>query len=108
MATDNENPPTLDDDFDRFLRQVGANVQKARHRAGLTQVQTADVVTFRILAELERGQGNPSLKTLFLLAKKFGVSVKDLVETGDEAPLAKALREIDVAAPKRGRKPKAK
>ncbi|AGP35545.1 helix-turn-helix domain-containing protein [Sorangium cellulosum] len=108
MTTEDKDPPTLEEEFDRFLRLVGGNIQKARHRAGMTQVQAADVVSFRVLVELERGQGNPSLRTLFVLADKLGVSVRDLVETGEEQPLEKPLREIDAAAPRRGRKPKTK
>jgi transcriptional regulator with XRE-family HTH domain len=95
--------------FDEFVRRVGKNVQTARWRAGLTQEETAaDVLTFRLLGELERGDGNPSLRTLFLLAEKLGVSVKDLVEVGDEPPLEVPLRDLVVAPPKRGRKPKRK
>ena len=97
-----------EDEFEAFLGKVGLNAQKARHLAGLTQRQAADeVVTLRILVELESGKGNPSLKTLFSLARKLGVSVRDLVETGEEASLEKPLREVEAVAPKRGRKPKA-
>ncbi|WP_170228851.1 helix-turn-helix domain-containing protein [Polyangium fumosum] len=94
-------------DFDRFIKAVGENVRKARWRAQLTQEEaSADVLTFRLLGELERGDGNPSLRTLFLLAERLGVSVRDLVEVGDEPPLEVQLRDLQVDPPKRGRKPK--
>jgi len=96
-------------DFEEFVRRVGKNVQQARWRAQLTQEEaSADVLTFRLLGELERGSANPSLRTLFMLAERLGVSVRDLVETGDEAPLEKPLRDLEVAPVKRGRKPKKK
>ncbi|WP_437309610.1 helix-turn-helix domain-containing protein [Sorangium sp. So ce388] len=96
-----------DEEYEHYLHSVGENVRKARWKAGLTQEQAASgVVAFRILTEIERGAANPTLQTLFLLARKLGVSVKDLVETGGEQPLERPLRELDVASPKRGRKPK--
>jgi transcriptional regulator with XRE-family HTH domain len=96
-------------EFDEFLRLVGENVRKARWRASLTQEEASiDVLTFRLLGELERGSGNPSLRTLFLLAQRLGISVRDLVETGNETPLETPLRDLEVEPPKRGRKPRAK
>ena len=94
-------------DFDKYMRLVGQNVRKARWRAGLTQEDAAhDVLTFRLLGALERGQGNPTLRTLFLLAKRLGVSIPDLVEARDQKPLDVPLRELKVEPIKRGRKPK--
>jgi len=55
---------------------------------------------------LERGIGNPTMQTLWLLSKRLGVSVRDLVETGEEAPLKTPLRQAVAERPKRGRKPK--
>lgn len=79
-------------DFARFTKAVGSNVRKARWLGGLTQEEAStDVLTFRLLGELERGRGNPSLKTLFLLARRLGVSVRDLVEVGTEKQLAVPL-----------------
>jgi transcriptional regulator with XRE-family HTH domain len=68
----------------------------------------AATLTLRLLSQLESGKGNPTLRTLFLLAKKLDVRVTELVDLGDvdgdRVPLeARALR-----PPKRGRKPKAR
>jgi transcriptional regulator with XRE-family HTH domain len=97
-------------DFVRFAKVVGANARKARWSAGLTQEQAAtEVLTFRLLAELERGKGNPTLKTLFLLARRLGVSVRDLVEVGGEKELAVPLHQAKVEkTTKPGRKPRPK
>jgi len=95
-------------DFARFTKLVGRNARKARWRAKLTQEEAAsEVLTFRLLAALERGGGNPTLQTLFLLAKKLGVSVRDLVEVGTEKPLDQPLYSLKIEQPPR-RKPRSK
>jgi transcriptional regulator with XRE-family HTH domain len=91
-------------DFDAFLRIVGSNMRKARWKAGLTQESAAEsALTFRLLARLERGQGNPTLRTLFLLASKYGLSVRDVVETGKEAPLDVPLTRAVIEKPQKRR-----
>jgi transcriptional regulator with XRE-family HTH domain len=93
------------DAFGRFSKLVGSNARKARWRAQMTQEEAAsEVLTFRLLAALERGGGNPTLRTLFLLARKLGVSVRDLVEVGTEKPLDEPLYAAKVEQPPR-RKP---
>jgi transcriptional regulator with XRE-family HTH domain len=73
----------------------------------MTQEEVAAaVLTFRLLAELERGRGNPTRHTLFMLAQKLHVSVKDLVDVGDGPRAAVPLAERPAVPPKRGRKPK--
>lgn len=92
-------------DFARFTKLVGRNARKARWQATLTQEEAAsEVLTFRLLAALERGQGNPTLRTLFLLARKLGVSVRDLVEIGTEKQLDEPLYSAKIEQPPR-RKP---
>jgi transcriptional regulator with XRE-family HTH domain len=94
-------------DFGVFVKRVGARVRRARWAEGLTQEQVAAaVLTFRLLAELERGRGNPTLRTLFKLAQKLRVSVKDLVDAGDGPRGAVPLDERQPAAPRPGRKAK--
>jgi len=96
-------------DFGKFRKAVGANVRRARWSAGLTQIEaSSEVITPRLLAELERGVGNPTLRTLWLLAARLGVSVRDLVEVGDEPALKVPLREASAVAPKKGRRAKPK
>lgn len=94
-------------DFGTFVKRVGARVRRARWAEGLTQEEVAaSVLTFRLLAQLERGRGNPTLRTLFKLAQKLRVSVSDLLDAGDGPRGAVPLSERVVAPPKRGRKPK--
>jgi transcriptional regulator with XRE-family HTH domain len=92
-------------DFARFAKLVGSNARKARWRAKLTQEEAAsEVLTFRLLAALERGQGNPTLRTLFLLAARYGVSVADLVAVAGQPMLEVPLHAAKVEQPPR-RKP---
>ncbi|MBN2194191.1 MAG: helix-turn-helix domain-containing protein [Polyangiaceae bacterium] len=94
-------------EFAKFRRAVGANVRRARWLAGLTQIEaSSEVITPRLLAEFERGQGNPTLRTLWALSARLGVSVRDLVEVGDEVALKVPLRQATAEAPKKGRKAK--
>jgi transcriptional regulator with XRE-family HTH domain len=90
-------------DFGRFIRRLGRNVRRARWRTGLTQEGAASAagLTVRVLAELERGHGNPTSRTLFSIAETLRTTVADLTATGKEDPLPEAIE-----APKRGRKPK--
>ncbi len=75
-------------EFEAFLKLVGSNLRKARWIAGLSQESaSADVLTFRLLAALERGEGNPTLRTLWLLSQRYDVAVRDVVETGKEKAL---------------------
>lgn len=49
--------------------------------AGLNlQVLAARTVSYRVLGGLERGRGNPTLETLFELAKHLNVTVSDLLD----------------------------
>jgi transcriptional regulator with XRE-family HTH domain len=94
-------------DFPTFVKRVGARVRRARWAEGLTQEQVAaEVLTFRLLAELERGHGNPTLQTLFKLAQRLRLSVSDLVDAGDGPRGAVPLAERVAVAPKPGRKAK--
>jgi transcriptional regulator with XRE-family HTH domain len=94
-------------DFETFVRRVGANLRKARWLAGLTQeAASADVLTFRLLAALERGEGNPTLRTLWMLSERYGLSVRDVVEVGGEKPLKVPLHRATVEQPPRRRRTK--
>lgn len=95
-------------DFSDFLRGFGTNLRRARWLKGLTQEQVAARgISHRYYAELERGQRNPTLRTVFDLAAILGVTVADLV-TVPGARASKVLLAVrDVVPPPRGRKPAA-
>ena len=96
-------------DFDRFSKRVGVKVRQARWASGMTQVDlAASALTFRLLSGLERGTGNPTLRTLFLLARKLNVSVKELVDVEGDAPNREPLAKRRLSPPKPGPKPRKK
>ncbi|HKY34602.1 MAG TPA: helix-turn-helix transcriptional regulator [Polyangiaceae bacterium] len=95
-------------EFTRYLRLVAANLRTARHRKGLTlDAATRGRGEYRYLWELEKGSRTPSLEKLFQLARRYGVTVADLVSVpGQEFTLD--LSQEEPEPPKRGRKPKKK
>lgn len=96
-------------DFADFLQKLGDNLRKARWAAGLTQEQVAARgISYRYYQELERGQRNPTLRTLSEIAQILNVPVAALVEVdpGEQVRARVTLDELDVAPPKRGRRPR--
>lgn len=95
-------------EFTRYLRLVAANLRTARHLKGLTlDAATRGRGEYRYLWELEKGVRTPSLEKLFQLARRYGVTVADLVAVpGQEFTLD--LSQEEPEPPKRGRKPKKK
>lgn len=95
-------------DLPRFTKLVARNLKVARHRKGLTlEAATKGRGEYRYLWELEKASRNPTLEKLFRLAKRYGVTVADLVSVpGHGATVDLSLEDPD--PPKRGRKPKKK
>jgi transcriptional regulator with XRE-family HTH domain len=60
---------------------VGRNVRKVRLRVGLTQEEFAERSGFsqQYISGLEKGRRNPTIVTIYELAKAFGVTHMDLV-----------------------------
>jgi transcriptional regulator with XRE-family HTH domain len=61
---------------------VGRNVKRIRQEKGLTQEQFAELSGFsqQYLSSLERGRRNPTIVTIYEIAKALGVSHVDLVK----------------------------
>lgn len=96
-------------DFAAFLKRVGANIRRARWLAGLTQEQVAALgVTYRYYQEIERGQRNPTARTLFTLARVLKTTVGALtdVEPAATARARERLAKADLRPPALGRKPR--
>jgi len=66
-------------------RLVGTNLKRIRLEKGLTQEQLSDVSGFsqQYISGLEQGRRNPTVVTLYELAKSLGVSHVELVKPGD-------------------------
>lgn len=90
--------------FATFVRKLGARVRTARWASGRTQEDVAfgAGITFRVFGELERGRGNPTLRTVFALASALDVTVSDLLAVEEDAKVP--LRDRALRPPKRGRK----
>lgn len=60
---------------------VGANVSRIRSQKGLTQEQLADLSGFsqQYISGLEQGKRNPTVVTVYELAKALGVGHLDLL-----------------------------
>jgi transcriptional regulator with XRE-family HTH domain len=94
-------------DFETFLRRVGRNVPIARHLKGMSlEPATSGRGAYRYLREVEQGRRNPSLQTLFVLARRFGVTVADLVDVPGARSSEARLADPKADPPKRGRKAK--
>jgi transcriptional regulator with XRE-family HTH domain len=63
-------------------RLVGQNVKRIRLDKGLTQEQFCDISGFsqQYVSGLETGRRNPTIVTIYELAKALGVSHLDLVQ----------------------------
>lgn len=63
--------------IDRGELTLGAAVRMMRKSIGLTQIEYAKLIGIapRIVIDLERGVGNPTLKSLAIIGKPFGLEV---------------------------------
>lgn len=88
-----------------FRRKVASRIQRARWRLGWTQADAAfkTGLTFRYFAEIERAKRNPTLDTLFAIARALRVKVSDLVDVEPGHPVD--LDGLELDPPKTGRKP---
>jgi transcriptional regulator with XRE-family HTH domain len=70
---------------------VGRNVARMREQKHLTQEQLADLSGFsqQYISGLERGERNPTVVTLFELARALGVNHVDLVKPDDGREISK-------------------
>lgn len=63
-----------------FLKQIPANLSKIRKQLRYTQREVAEMAGLNpnYYAKVERGDGTPSLKTLYKIAKALNVSITDV------------------------------
>lgn len=96
-------------DFAKFLAHFGRNLRQARWLTGQTQQEVAaQGLSLRWYAELERGQRNPTLRTVFDLAQILKVAPSELLEVPGARPGGVRLLDRKAAPPKKGRKPRKK
>lgn len=70
------------------IENLSASIKALRSRQGLSQEQLALVADIdrTFVSQIERGQGNPSVRVIAQLAKALGVSVEDLFTSQDPSP----------------------
>lgn len=70
-----------------FVARIGRRVREARERRGMTRkaLSRAASVSERYLAQLEGGESNASVVLLRNVARALGISLVELLETGEES-----------------------
>lgn len=81
----------------RPLGYLGLNVWSLREASGMTQQQLAEAAKMKQprIAEIERGDGNPTLLTIARIAFALGVTADRLLTEPDEALMAQARAIVD-------------
>lgn len=74
--------PPVRENFDLVRRTLGANVRRWRTRRGWTQDQLAEQasISAKFVGEVERGEDNPSLETLWSLVSALKIEWRDLLD----------------------------
>ena len=84
--------PPLDDDLDALAGRIGSAVRELRlgQRWSLGELARASGLSKTILARIERGDGNPSVETLWHLSHALGVPLGALLSP-PAGPRARAI-----------------
>lgn len=77
--------------------ELGKRVAELRqkHKLTLEQVATMSGVSRSMLSQVERGSANPTLAVTFRIARAFGISVGELVDSDWESPNVEVIRGDD-------------
>ena len=72
---------TQETDGKKLRYIIASNVKRLRLTMGLSQEELANFANVPIsqIGRIERGEGNPTLSTLFSLSKALNVDLKDLI-----------------------------
>jgi transcriptional regulator with XRE-family HTH domain len=75
------------ENIDVVRHQLGANVRRWRARRGWTQDQLAEQanISAKFVGEVERGEDNPSLETLWALVCALKIEWRDLLAETDHS-----------------------
>ena len=68
-------------EVDRYIKRIGENIIKLRKEKGFKQIDLSTKLNIEdsALRRIEKGRTNPTIKTLFNIAKALGVDVSDLL-----------------------------
>lgn len=64
-----------------YIKNIGQNIRLQRAKQNLTQLQLAESIGIEdsALRRIENGRTNPTIKTLFRIAKALHIRVEDLL-----------------------------
>src|SRR3954468_17694952 len=84
-------PP--EDDLDALAARIGAAVRELRlaQRWSLGELARASGLSKTILARIERGDGNPSVETLWRVSRALGVPLGALLSPPQRNPRVRAI-----------------
>ncbi len=78
----------------QIAKQLGACIRALRLETGLSQVEFGERCGFyqTYLSRVERGQANPTINALEVIANSFGMTIFDLFDKIKEQPVEKQQR----------------
>ncbi|MFZ9937394.1 MAG: helix-turn-helix domain-containing protein [Luteolibacter sp.] len=84
---------------DAINEDLGRRVKKLRGDRGwsLEELSSASGVSRSMLSEIERQRANPTLSVAYRIARAFGLSLQDLIESADSASSIQTIRASDKA-----------
>lgn len=84
---------------DTINEDLGRRVKKLRGDRGwsLEELAAASGVSRSMLSEIERKRANPTLSVTYRIARAFGLSLQDLIESADSASAILTIRATDRA-----------
>lgn len=84
---------------DAINEDLGRRVKKLRGDCGwsLEELASASGVSRSMLSEIERQRANPTLSVTYRIARAFGLSLQDLLESADSASAIQTIRATDRA-----------
>ena len=90
------SPPA---DTESINEDLGRRVKKLRRDRGwsLEELASASGVSRSMLSEIERERANPTLSVTYRIARAFGLSLQDLIESADSASSIQTIRANDRA-----------
>jgi transcriptional regulator with XRE-family HTH domain len=91
--------PPAADTADAINEDLGRRVKKLRGDRGwsLEELAAASGVSRSMLSEIERQRANPTLSVTYRIARAFGLSLQDLLESANSASTIQTIRANDRA-----------
>lgn len=86
-------------DADAINEDLGRRVKKLRGDRdwSLEELASASGVSRSMLSEIERKRANPTLSVTYRIARAFGLSLQDLIESADSASTIQTIRATEQA-----------